>query len=102
PPPAINPTHNFFDLGGDSLLLLRANRDLRRLLRRDIPVVAMFAHPSIRAMAAYLSAESSAPSSAPSAVLARGDDPASAPATTGRRRGAMRKEAMTYRHRRSR
>jgi amino acid adenylation domain-containing protein len=102
PPPAINPTHNFFDLGGDSLLLLRANRDLRRLLRRDIPVVAMFAHPSIRAMAAYLSAESSAPSSAPSAVLAQGDDPASAPATTGRRRGAMRKEAMTYRHRRSR
>jgi acyl carrier protein len=46
---------SFFELGGDSLLLLRANAKLREALNREISIVEMFEYPTISSLAAYLS-----------------------------------------------
>jgi hypothetical protein len=46
---------NFFDLGGNSLLIARACAELRNALDRDISVVDMFKHPSVGALARRLS-----------------------------------------------
>jgi acyl carrier protein len=46
---------NFFDLGGNSLLIARACGELRTALGRDIPVVDMFKHPTVGALARHLS-----------------------------------------------
>src|SRR5205085_6283279 len=46
---------NFFDLGGNSLLIARACGELRAALGRNISVVEMFKHPSIGALARHLS-----------------------------------------------
>jgi acyl carrier protein len=48
---------NFFDLGGDSLMLLGAHADLERDLGRKIPLNALFEFSSIRELTVYLSAE---------------------------------------------
>ena len=45
---------NFFDLGGDSLLLLEAHGQLQALLGRELPVTQLFAHPTIASLAAAL------------------------------------------------
>jgi amino acid adenylation domain-containing protein len=45
---------NFFDLGGDSLRLAAVNARLRELLDKDIPMVEMYQHPTIRALAQAL------------------------------------------------
>ena len=49
---------NFFDLGGDSLLLVRAAALLGERLRRRVEVVKLFEHPTIETLAAHLSATS--------------------------------------------
>lgn len=46
---------NFFDLGGHSLLLVRVHSRLKAAIKRDIPIVSLFEHPTISLMAAYLS-----------------------------------------------
>ncbi|MGH8759312.1 MAG: phosphopantetheine-binding protein, partial [Burkholderiales bacterium] len=46
---------NFFDLGGHSLLLLRAHSRLRASLRPDLPFVALMQYPTVRTLASYLS-----------------------------------------------
>jgi amino acid adenylation domain-containing protein len=45
---------NFFDAGGDSLLLAQVRARLQTLLQLEIPAVEMFRHPTIQALAAYL------------------------------------------------
>ncbi|MBV9999988.1 MAG: hypothetical protein JO015_12865, partial [Verrucomicrobia bacterium] len=49
---------NFFDLGGQSLLLVRVQARLAKRLNRDIPILELFRRPTIHALAAYLSQES--------------------------------------------
>jgi hypothetical protein len=51
---------NFFDLGGHSILLIEASSKLRLALKRELSVVDMFRHPTVSAMAVFLSAEKSA------------------------------------------
>nr|WP_277608059.1 amino acid adenylation domain-containing protein [Streptomyces boncukensis] len=46
--------HNFFDVGGHSLLLVRAQNLYRRRLGRDIPLVELYDHPTVAALAAHL------------------------------------------------
>ncbi len=46
---------NFFDLGGHSLLLIRAQSGLQELLKRKITVVELFQFPTIHRLAQYLS-----------------------------------------------
>ncbi|HXU31201.1 MAG TPA: amino acid adenylation domain-containing protein [Thermoanaerobaculia bacterium] len=46
---------NFFDLGGHSLLLVRVHGRLKKLLGREVPIVDLFAHPTVAALAGHLS-----------------------------------------------
>ena len=45
---------NFFDLGGDSILLVQAHGELQRLLHRTFPVTDLFQFPTVRALARAL------------------------------------------------
>lgn len=47
---------NFFELGGNSLLLVQVHTKLRAALRRDVPLVVIFEHPTVEALARHLSA----------------------------------------------
>jgi Phosphopantetheine attachment site len=48
---------NFFDLGGHSLLLVQANARIRAVTGQDVPLIEMFNHPTVHALAAYLAQE---------------------------------------------
>jgi amino acid adenylation domain-containing protein len=45
---------NFFDMGGNSINLLKVHRKLEKALTRDIPIVKLFEHPTIRSLAVFL------------------------------------------------
>ncbi|QNP74235.1 non-ribosomal peptide synthetase [Streptomyces roseirectus] len=47
---------HFFDLGGNSLLIRRAQVLLKETTGRDVPVVELFAHPTVETLAAHLAA----------------------------------------------
>ena len=48
-------THeHFFDLGGNSLLIRQVQARLHEVTGRDIPVVELFAHPTIKSLSGYL------------------------------------------------
>lgn len=49
---------NFFEAGGDSLLLLRLRARLTQLIGRKVPTVTLFSHPTIRDLADHLTGES--------------------------------------------
>ena len=49
--------HNFYDLGANSLHLVQIYAKLRQLIKRDFPLVKIFEHPTISALAKYLSTE---------------------------------------------
>jgi amino acid adenylation domain-containing protein len=56
--------HNFFDLGGHSLLLVRLHARIQEELGTELPLVDLFNHPNIEALARHLesrSAEAAAP-----------------------------------------
>jgi tyrocidine synthetase III len=48
---------NFFEVGGNSLLLLKVVDQLKKALKRDISSMVMFEHSTISAMAQYLNRE---------------------------------------------
>lgn len=48
---------NFFELGADSLHIIKVNEQLKKVLHRNIPIDTMFAYPSIDALVKYLSNE---------------------------------------------
>ncbi|HEX3556709.1 MAG TPA: amino acid adenylation domain-containing protein [Thermoanaerobaculia bacterium] len=77
---------NFFDSGGHSLLTVRVHRRLKSELHRELPLVALFEHPTIRTLARYLDA---------------GDAGETEPASRqrGQDRGARRREAAAGRRR---
>jgi amino acid adenylation domain-containing protein len=45
---------NFFDLGGDSMLLAQVHVKLQKVVGREFPITDLFAHTTIRALAAHL------------------------------------------------
>lgn len=45
---------NFFDLGGNSLLLAEMQGKLEKALEREIPLVELFNHPTVGSLAEYL------------------------------------------------
>jgi hypothetical protein len=48
---------NFFDLGGHSLLIVRAHQKLKAALGREIPVLDLFRFPTVAALARHLGGE---------------------------------------------
>jgi len=68
---------NFFELGGSSLLLVEIEARLREAFHRDIPIVEMFRHPTIRSLAEAMEAGGRQPATAAITAEAR---PAPAPA----------------------
>jgi amino acid adenylation domain-containing protein/FkbH-like protein/non-ribosomal peptide synthase protein (TIGR01720 family) len=50
----VNVEANFFELGGHSLLLVQLHRLLRETLNSEFPIVALFEHPTVRALARHL------------------------------------------------
>lgn len=62
---------NFFDLGGNSLLVTKVHSKLRAALNSDIQVIELFKHSTIHSLAKYLSETGDAP-----VLLDRGREPA--------------------------
>ncbi|MFC8914742.1 MULTISPECIES: acyl carrier protein [unclassified Streptomyces] len=54
--PALDPDLFLPHAGATSARTLRAHRALRTALARDIPLTALFRHPTIRTLTAYLDA----------------------------------------------
>jgi hypothetical protein len=50
---------NFFDLGGHSIRMIEASGKLKLALNREMSVVDMFRHPTVSAMAEFLTAQPS-------------------------------------------
>ncbi len=72
--PDVGLDDNFFEIGGHSLLLLRVRDELQQRFGREIDVVALFRHPSVRTLARFLRSEGvvEAPAAAEPAVPDRG------------------------------
>jgi len=64
---------NFFDLGGHSLLLIRAHRLLEERLQAAIPVVNLFKYPTIESLAQWI-AQAPAGAASSAAAAAASDD----------------------------
>jgi amino acid adenylation domain-containing protein len=67
---------NFFDLGGNSLLIVKARGRLEEELGRPVPTLALFMHTTVRALAEHLTGAAPQPSepaagNARAALLAR-------------------------------
>jgi natural product biosynthesis luciferase-like monooxygenase protein/amino acid adenylation domain-containing protein len=65
---------NFFDLGGNSLHLIRFHNKLQRLLNREIPITDMFRHVTINSLAQYLGHSRPQQSNERSEALSAGKD----------------------------
>lgn len=55
----LGPTDNFFDLGGDSILIVEVHAELQQTLNRKFSVTDLFQYPSIRALSNYLDGQGS-------------------------------------------
>jgi acyl-coenzyme A synthetase/AMP-(fatty) acid ligase len=55
---------NFFEIGGHSLLLAKVHARVRDAFHREVTMVEMFRHPTIRLLAAHLAAGDAAPAAA--------------------------------------
>ncbi|SDG06453.1 amino acid adenylation domain-containing protein [Lentzea fradiae] len=66
---------NFFDLGGNSVLLVKARSRLAEVFEREVPTVMLFTYPTVRALAAHFDGTGTTASRASGgrgALLARG------------------------------
>ncbi|MFE3447821.1 amino acid adenylation domain-containing protein [Nonomuraea sp. NPDC059194] len=52
--PRLGPDDNFFEIGGHSLAIAAVQARLKAATGRDIPIVELFRHPTIRTLAAHL------------------------------------------------
>ena len=52
--PALDVRKTFFELGGDSLLLVRAHQRIAQELRRELPADTLFRYPTVEALAQFL------------------------------------------------
>ncbi|GII04762.1 non-ribosomal peptide synthetase [Planobispora takensis] len=52
--PRLRPDDNFFEIGGHSLAMAAVQARLKAATGRDIPIVELFRHPTIRTLAAHL------------------------------------------------
>lgn len=64
---------NFFDLGGNSLLMITAQSAVNRAFGSDLSVVDLFAHPTVRDLARHLVSRADVPAAV--AAVASGEPP---------------------------
>jgi acyl carrier protein len=62
---------NFFEAGGDSLIMIEVQWKLNDVLGRKVPLAQMFQHPTVRSLAAALSRQSHEEEAAGSASRSR-------------------------------
>ena len=55
----VNPTDNFFDLGGNSLLILQAFKKLEAILPAECQVIDLFKYPTINSLAEFVTSDTS-------------------------------------------
>ncbi|MER6053455.1 SDR family NAD(P)-dependent oxidoreductase, partial [Streptomyces sp. NPDC001793] len=74
----IDPHANFFEMGGDSLLLIEAGRQIKEQLHAALSVADLFTYPTIARLAAHLAPAPAAPqrTGAPAAVRSTAYDDA--------------------------
>jgi acyl-coenzyme A synthetase/AMP-(fatty) acid ligase/acyl carrier protein len=58
--PQVGLHHNFFDLGGHSLLLIRVQSSLEKRLNAHIPIIELFKHTTVASLARLLGEETPA------------------------------------------
>ncbi|MER6914840.1 AMP-binding protein [Streptomyces sp. NPDC000594] len=95
-PGGVGPEDNFFDLGGNSLLLARVSERLRQELDRELPVVVLTMYPTVAALAGHLSGADGADGAAPG-----GPAPAEAAAEAAERRARGKDRMLGRRTRRA-
>ena len=93
---------NFFDLGGDSLMLEQVHSQLKEKLGYDLQITFLFQYPTIETLAEYLEKSvKSAPHSAAAAASVADDGIAGEPATPApsdlELQAQRRREAMNRR-----
>lgn len=92
---------NFFDLGGDSLMLEQVHTELREKLGFEEPITILFQYPTIETLAEYLTERSSRPASteiaAPAAELS--GKPALATSDDVQEQARRRRDALARRKR---
>ncbi|WP_338869862.1 amino acid adenylation domain-containing protein [Myxococcus stipitatus] len=69
----VGASDNFFDLGGNSLLLQMLQMKLEERLRRKVPLVLLLQFPSVRALAAQLGSTETEPQAPNPPAVAAGD-----------------------------
>jgi amino acid adenylation domain-containing protein len=67
----VGPDQNFFDVGGHSLLMVELQHRLRTATGREVDLLDLFSHPSVRAQAALLAGADSRPAAATTRAAAR-------------------------------
>jgi amino acid adenylation domain-containing protein/non-ribosomal peptide synthase protein (TIGR01720 family) len=77
---------NFFEVGGDSLIMIEVQWKLKDVFGRNVPLAQMFQHPTVRSLAAALSR--------------RSPEEAEAASNTSRSRAQTRLEAVKQREQR--
>lgn len=58
--PRVDIHDNFFDIGGQSLKLMRVHQRLREQMAQEVPIVALFQHPTVGALSTFLARKDSA------------------------------------------
>jgi acyl carrier protein len=91
---AVGLDDNFFESGGNSLLIAQLRTRLREETGREFSLVDMFRYPTIGLLAAAIEAESGQPSAAPGDADGAAD-------TNERRRAALSKQGRLRRERRT-
>ena len=74
--PEVGVTQNFFDAGGHSLLMAMVQQQVARDVGRPLPLVRLFAYPTIRGLAAFLDAETGAMAEPVTVTIRRPSPPA--------------------------
>ncbi|MEV0388729.1 amino acid adenylation domain-containing protein [Nonomuraea sp. NPDC050643] len=59
--PRLGPDDNFFEIGGHSLAMAAVQARLKAATGREVPIVELFRHPTIRTLAAHLDGEGGSP-----------------------------------------
>ena len=83
------PADNFFDIGGDSMAMAAVHARLTQATGRRVPLLDLFRHPNIRALARYLDGDGSRPELARAAQRAAARRARPRPTRPVPRRGAQ-------------